>query len=161
MSPCIAKWFPFPSQCLSTRGFFSCVYCGDLVELQRVHATVLWAPLLQPLCPPGVARTEPPATRLLTAQGFLWVRVPMLGLPVFTWESLQSWGQGLALCHPSLMDQRRVVDFPVCAAFYLLGQSGVLPASYRRNQMILSFLIYKIGTMPGRAEQSYEEDEVN
>lgn len=68
----IAKWFPFPS--LSTSGFFSCVYCGDLVEL-RVHATVLWAPPLPRLCPPGglsspgVARTES-----LTAQGFLRVR---------------------------------------------------------------------------------------
>lgn len=61
MSRRLSQWFPFPSLCLSTRGCFSCVYCGEW-----------WSPCgSMPQCPglpaslDPVLRAEPPAARFL------------------------------------------------------------------------------------------------
>ena len=43
-------------------------------------------------------------------------------------------GQRFACTLLSLKNLRRVVDFPICLAFYLFGQSGNFQAPYMRNQ---------------------------
>lgn len=57
-----------------------------------------------------------------------------LRLPAFAaWPSIRG-GRVLCCVLPSLKDTRRVVDFPVCLAFYLmLGQSCDFQASYMWN----------------------------
>lgn len=57
---------------------------------------------------------------------------PLLSSDFFvsTCMSIQSWAQVVFHVSTSLMDSRRVLDFSVCLAFYLLEQSGDFQASY-------------------------------
>lgn len=59
----------------------------------------------------------------VTVQVFLLALVPVTVMCL--WEaacpsvclSLQSWGQWIALCLPSVTDERRIIDFSACSAF--------------------------------------------
>lgn len=75
-------------------------------------------------------------------QQFLLVSLCFYKLQLFfTCVSPQCWGQQLPYALHSLMDSRIVVEFLVCSAFYLLGESGCFQAPYIWN-IVLNLLIF-------------------
>lgn len=128
---------PFPpSFARSKIGFFSSIYCGNLVKFLEVNLTILrgptcaWIPseFLTLSCLHWTSNNSS-----VTVQAFLlrhWFPWWFLlvspcpikpGLPVFTCLSLQSRGQHFALGSPlSFIDQKESADFSDFSPFYFL-----------------------------------------
>lgn len=113
--------FPNPLPARSTKGFFSDIYCGNLVKLLEVKLTVgvsLWLCSLEFLTF-RVFHIELPAIHPLQhrfpSSSMCFPLVSLCsgkpGLPVLTCPSLQSWRQQFATCQHISNRSRRVVGF--------------------------------------------------
>lgn len=152
---CIWRWFLSHLPARSLRGFFSNIYCKDLVDFLKVNFTVLWAYLswvpwsfiYDSVC------TEPPAIQLqFIAQ--LWF-LPDFFLSLFSDKPLfplfiflSNMGGSVLFCVLLfLLGLKRIDDFLVCSAIYLLlGYSGDFQSHYMLiwNQKTLFTLTQKI-----------------
>lgn len=59
-------------------------------------------------------------------------------------------GAGICSVSSSHMDARRAVNFPICLAFYLLGQSGGFQASYMwhwKPSILNNFILIQFTTI--------------
>lgn len=117
------------------REFFPGSHCENLFELLEIKPPKVWGlPVTRSPWSFESLRhvhTRPPAVHQLylrfptlalvpeevCANGFL-LQQAMMGLRYWF---LQVWGSGLSCDHISLMDLRRIVNFYVYSAFYLLG----------------------------------------
>lgn len=164
----ISEWFPFPFHCQKHQRIFLprllCEPCWDtagkchnICGPSRCHGCVLLEFFqLSEVTTPSFQQSIIYSSGVLPGTGSCsgfssWVGSGKPGLPVFA---------GRSLC-PSLTGQRRVTNFSVCLSFYLLEQNGIFQDSCRWNQMFLSLLSYKIGTMTVSTSQRYDEDWMN
>lgn len=140
----------FPHLLLEVGEFFSSIYYGNLVEVLQVNLTVLWAAhlwLVLLLFNSQCCLHSAFSNSSITVQYFLpgtglinifhlWVSAPVycisLYLPVFAVLGTAVYPMSSLLVGP-----RRVFDFSVCSAFYvLLGQNGDFKTHYMWNQKL-------------------------
>lgn len=115
------KMVPFSSPAGSMRSFFSNIYCENLVKLLEINLTIL--------CPSarlGLPEVFSSQTCLRGISSNWLVTDPLVSLcsrkpclPTLTCLS-NFGGNGLPCVLPFPTDPRRVAEFLVCSAFYLL-----------------------------------------
>lgn len=154
------KWSFSPPVAESMRGIFSQIYCKNLVKLLEVKLTeVWWSPhdwVRLKFLTLSLVHTDP---QQLQFRFYFQHRSPLqfplcFGkpyLPVFTCLSVQRRDSSLPCILPSLINWRRVADFLICSAFYLLlGHSGNFQTLYVRNwkpesiYTVLKFIFYLV-----------------
>lgn len=131
------KMAPSPFPCWKPAGIFI-QYLLGLLEFLEVNFPE-WEPLKDG-APIWLVYTEPPAIRQvqlkvsfpeLVRQRFLLRESALVSHgSLYSSVCLLNLEGCLLLCvFPSALDVRYVVDFSVCSAFYLFGQSGDFPSS--------------------------------